>query len=130
MGAHACTTSVAITPVPNDTVLAGTSVTYNATLTGGLAAGYKWYVNGSLVSSSGASYTYIPSHGDSVWCIIKNVDSSCGVYGTASNRVHMVVPVTTAAAIVSPLSLSIHPNPTQDMLTPSLPQTGFLTLPS
>ncbi len=50
-------------------VCQSSSVTYTAIVTGGgPAPGYEWRVNGTLVSTTGATYTYTPGNNDSVSC--------------------------------------------------------------
>jgi len=86
------TPSITISPSPGDTVCAGTSVTYSATVTGSGTFTYKWVVNGTVVSTSGSSYTYTPANGDSVRCIFAGTGLCSGHADTvSSNTVHMVV---------------------------------------
>ncbi len=53
---------------PGDTSCAGTPVTFSVSPTaGGDLPGYKWFVNGALVSG-GSSHIYVPATGDVVYC--------------------------------------------------------------
>jgi uncharacterized protein (TIGR02145 family) len=57
--------------VNTDTVCAGTSVTFWATLVnGGSAPNYIWMVNGSGTGSNSSTLTFIPADGDCVSCIL------------------------------------------------------------
>jgi hypothetical protein len=61
---------VTITATPNP-FCPGGSVTCNAAPTnGGLLPGYQWKVNGSNVGTNSNTYTYNPTNGDSVRCIM------------------------------------------------------------
>ncbi len=62
--------NVVISVSPNDTVCAGTPVTYTAVVTnGGPTPVYQWTVNHVPVSSS-ASFTYIPLNNDTIKCVV------------------------------------------------------------
>jgi Secretion system C-terminal sorting domain len=67
--------TVAITINPNDTICAGTAVTYTATNTyGGTVPSYQWKKNGINVGTNSSVYTYTPNNGDSVRCIMTSSD--------------------------------------------------------
>jgi len=86
------TPAITISPNPNDTVCAGSLVTYSATVTGSGTFAYKWVVDGTVVSTSGSSYTYTPANGDSVRCVFAGTGLCSGNADTvSSNTVHMVV---------------------------------------
>ncbi|MCD6011365.1 MAG: repeat containing protein [Flavipsychrobacter sp.] len=54
--------------IPGNTVCTGTPVTYSvATTPGCTSPTYQWRVNGVIVGAA-SSYTYTPSHGDSIRC--------------------------------------------------------------
>ncbi len=88
-----CAPTVTIAAAPNDTVCTGTPVTFTATIaSGGTTNTYQWYVNGSVVSTAGNTYTYTPSDIDSVRCVITTSGGVCGSPVTASsNTINMVV---------------------------------------
>lgn len=62
--------SVSISFSPNDTVCAGTTVTFTAIHTnGGTAPTYDWYKNGSIVPGiTGNSYNFVPVTADVIKC--------------------------------------------------------------
>ena len=75
----------------NDTVCAGTSVTFSATTTNvGASPALHWKVNGSYVSSA-ASYSYIPTNGDRVKCIVVSSYSCPSPDSATSDTVTMSV---------------------------------------
>lgn len=77
---------------PDNSVPAGTNVTYTATPTnGGTAPGYQWKVNGVNVGTNSATYSYVPNDGDVVTCVITS-NSTCANGQTAtSNEINMTV---------------------------------------
>ena len=89
--------STMIGVIPGDTVCAGSMVTYSATsVNGGAGPVYTWKVNGVTVTgATGSTYSYSPSNGDVVSCVLTS-DATCAIPNTAlSNTVNMVVnPVT------------------------------------
>jgi len=85
------TPAISIAASPSDTVCAGTSVTYHATVTaGGTTPAYQWYINGVVVSAA-SSYTYTPASGDSIRCVFTG-SAECATLTTASSgTINMVV---------------------------------------
>jgi sugar lactone lactonase YvrE len=84
---------IGITVLPNDTVCAGTAVTYSATLTDSSTTGYQWYKNGApITGATNSTYTYTPTEtGDDIHCVYTGIDV-CSIAGhPASNTIHMVV---------------------------------------
>jgi uncharacterized protein (TIGR02145 family) len=62
--------SISITSSANP-VCAGTLVTYTATpLNGGVSPAYQWKVNGLNVGVNSSVYSYVPSNGDLIGCIL------------------------------------------------------------
>ncbi len=114
-----CTLAVAVNVVPNDTVCSGTSVTYTANVMyGGSSNTFKWYVNGSIVSTVGNTYTYTPSNIDSIRCVVTSSGGTCGSPVTASsNTINMVVNV--AGPITGPSLVCIGQS-----ITLSVPGSG------
>ena len=86
-----------------DTVCAGTAVTFTtATTSAGGILSYQWKLNGSNVGSSASSYTYTPSNGDSVRCVLTSTPNCSSSTTTSSNTVHMVVnPLVTPSINIS-----------------------------
>jgi len=75
---------------PNDTVCAGTSVTFTPIpVNGGTAPTYVWYVNSYPVALT-ASYTFIPADGDIV-SVTMTSNLNCAFPTTASGSVTMKV---------------------------------------
>ncbi|MCX6249953.1 MAG: hypothetical protein NTX61_04290 [Bacteroidetes bacterium] len=77
----------------NDTVCAGTQVTYSATPTnGGTTPAYQWQVNGGGVFPNAATMSYSPANGDIVNCILTSSNTVCISNNPAtSNAITMVV---------------------------------------
>ncbi len=92
------TVSVTIAATPNDTVCAGTPVTYTATAAGSGAPYYEWYRNGIVVGTSD-SYTYTPANGDSVRCVASVNVCGSGTAWASSSMINMVVTPLTPPAI-------------------------------
>jgi Secretion system C-terminal sorting domain len=83
--------NVTITSDPGDVVCQGTVVFYTALPSfGGSAPVYTWLVNGVAISGvTTANYSYAPSNGDSVWCVLHS-NYHCRVHDTgASNAIVM-----------------------------------------
>lgn len=76
-------------------VNAGAPVTYTATpVNGGTAPTYQWFVNNSPVSAaSGSTYTYFPSSGDLIKCVVVSSLSCVTDNPATSNTVTQVVNV-------------------------------------
>lgn len=85
------TPHVSITVSPNDTICAGTAVTFTAASTfGGSDPLYSWKQNGIPVSA-GSTYTYIPTNGDVVF-VTMNSNYICHTPGLAiSNNIALTV---------------------------------------
>ena len=68
---------------------------------GGPTPVYQWSVNGSVVGS-GSTYTYVPTNGDIISCLLTS-DASCTSPDTVSNSVSLTVtlPVTPSVSISS-----------------------------
>ena len=83
--------SVSVSPSANP-VCAGTSVTFSATQTnGGTTPVYQWKVNSVNAGANNPVYTYTPSNGDIITCILtSNATCSTGNPAT-SNAVNMSV---------------------------------------
>ncbi|MFZ2287987.1 MAG: hypothetical protein WAV93_13495, partial [Bacteroidales bacterium] len=73
-------------------VCASTSVTFTATPTnGGTAPAYQWYLNGGLVGSNSATYSYVPTNNDQVYVVLTS-NATCATGSPAtSNTVSMTV---------------------------------------
>ena len=95
--------TVTISASPGDTVCSGTSVVFSAIITGGTTASYAWMVNGTNVGS-GVTYTYIPTAGDVIECVVYITSYCSGATGpTFSNAITMVVnPLPAITATSSP----------------------------
>lgn len=95
-------TNISVTPtVPVSVSVAGSAnpvtqgatVTYTATPTnGGTTPAYAWYVNNNLVTGATSStYSYIPSNGDVVKCVLTSSISCATNNPATSNTVTMTV---------------------------------------
>ncbi len=99
------TPTVSIVPSPNDTVCAGTAVTFvpNATNQGSSPV-YNWSVNGLLMSVA-ASYTFVPADGDVV-TVVLNSNAICAIPGVARDTLTMAVYPSAPPAV----SIMVSPN--------------------
>lgn len=81
-------------------VCSGTTVTFTATPTnGGAAPSYQWKVNTIPVGGNSTTYSYIPSNGDQIICILtSNVACPTGNPAT-SNTITMTVNATNAVSV-------------------------------
>ena len=104
----AITLSNTLTISPADTVCSATEVTFTASVIASSGTiTYQWYVNGSMVSTSGSGYTYTPTNGDSIRCVA-TATNPCTSAMISSNTIYMVVnpynvPTITIAAPASAL---------------------------
>jgi uncharacterized protein (TIGR02145 family) len=81
--------SVTIAPSQNP-VCSGSSVTFTATpVNGGGSPGYQWQVNGFNVGTNNFTYSYIPTNGDLVSCILTS-SATCTINNPASSTQYPV----------------------------------------
>ncbi len=101
------TPAVTITPTPNDTVCAGTAVTFAPNpVNGGAGPVYQWSVNGTLVSTSN-TYAFIPANGDVV-SVTMTSNAVCPLPATGTGSMTMTV-----QPFVNPsVSIAANPNDT------------------
>ena len=110
-------------------VCSGTSVTYTATPTnGGATPSYQWKVNGSNVGTNQTTYSYSPTSGDAVTCVLTS-NATCATGNPAtSNSVSTTVnpnlPVSvsisgSSASVCSGTSVTYTATPTNGGATPS-----------
>ena len=99
--------SITINPSSNP-VCSGTSVIFTATTTnGGTAPSYQWQVNGINAGTNDPIYTYTPSNGDIVTCVLTS-NATCPTGNPAtSNSITMVVNNNLAVSIT--ISASVNP---------------------
>ena len=88
-------------------VCVGTSVKFTATpVNGGTNPAYQWKVNGANAGPDDSIYTYIPSNGDIVSCILTSSNTICVLNNPAtSDSITMVVNPNL------PVSVSVSANP-------------------
>ena len=86
-------------------VCAGTSDTFTATPTnGGATPAYQWKVNGTNAGANNPVYTYTPSNGDIVTCLLTS-NATCATGNPAtSNAINMTVNA------LLPVSVSVSPS--------------------
>lgn len=77
--------TINITANPAVPVCAGTSVTFNSTITnGGPSPSYQWKKNGVDVGSNSPTYTYVPANGDQIYCVLTS-NAPCLATNTATS---------------------------------------------
>ena len=92
---------VTITSSPGNPVCEGTSVTFSAApVNGGTAPFIRWTENGINVAT-GPTYTYIPSNGDNVYCMMKSNFQCILADSVFSNHIVVVVNPTPATPVVN-----------------------------
>lgn len=105
--------TINITANPALPVCAGTSVTFNSTITnGGPNPVYQWKKNGTNVGSNSPSYTYVPVNGDQIWCVLTS-NAPCLATNTATSSTIVM----TVNALPS-VGASVTPNATVCAGTP------------
>ena len=121
--------SVSITAMPGDTVFTGTTSIFTAIPNGLILPTYKWIVNGSLVSTLGNTYSYIPSSGDSIRCIVTSGSDCYGISVLISNTINMVVKSNVVAPVYHQTqNASFYPNPATHTITIENALGGYLVL--
>ena len=98
--------SVAIVADANP-VCSGTTVTFTATPTNGGTPSYQWKLNGGNVGTNLPSYSYIPSNGDLVSCVMTS-SLSCTSGNPATSNI-ITMSVTTPASVSVLISASANP---------------------
>ncbi len=102
--------SVAIAASANSTC-PGTSVTYTATPTnGGSTPSYQWKVNGANVGTNNPVYSYTPTNGDVVSCILTSNETCVTGNPATSNNINVVVEdieIPTVASCPSDINVNI-----------------------
>jgi hypothetical protein len=81
-----------ITVSPNDTLCADSLATFTATATNaGSTPMYQWLKNGTNAGTNSTTYTYLPTNGDSVRCVLTS-NAPCAVPAqVSSNSINMVI---------------------------------------
>ena len=83
--------SVTVAVSPNDTVCAGTLVTFTATPTnGGPAPTYAWRNNGTLVSSTTNTYSTTTLHDSDIITVIMTGNTACATTPTAFGNITLM----------------------------------------
>ena len=92
--------AVSILSAPGTEVCTGTAVTFTASPSyGGVAPTYNWIKN-TANAGSGSSFTYTPSDGDNVYCVMTS-DYACRLANNASsNHITMTVDVSMTPTVV------------------------------
>ena len=104
------TVNTSVTPTlsvsGNNTVCAGTAVTYTASSNVG-GVSYQWQVNGINAGANSSSYTYTPANGDIVRCISTMSGSCYTSNADTSNAITMTV----NASVTPTISIVAGSNP-------------------
>ncbi len=92
--------TVGVSANPGTVVCAGTPVVFSASIIGGgTTPGFTWMKNGTTAGTS-STYSYIPSNGDVVYCIL-NSNYHCRLANSASSsHITMEVDVLTTPSVV------------------------------
>ena len=107
---------VNIAVTPNDTVITGTAVTTTATATNhGTIIGYQWVKNG-VNASTNSTYTYTPTNGDNVYCIVTVRACTGRMYTDTTITIHITVNSGVGVANTTNYSTHTYPNPVIDVL--------------
>jgi uncharacterized protein (TIGR02145 family) len=89
-------------------VCAGTQVTFTgAAMHGGFNPSYQWLVNGSTVGSNQPTYTYAPSNGDLIQCILTSSET-CATNNPATSNPY---PVSVSPLLPVSITVSASANP-------------------
>lgn len=101
---------VTISVSPNDTVCAGTAVTFTATPTnGGTNPDYQWYRNNVLVGTNSSTYTNSAlTNNDAIYVIMTSHANCVAVPTDTSN----IITMTIKPSVTPSVSISISPNDT------------------
>jgi uncharacterized protein (TIGR02145 family) len=84
----------------SDTVCPGTVVSFTAIpVNGGSGPTYQWKVNGISVGTNSPAYSYIPSNGDSVRCVLSSGDTCVLNNPASSNEIIMVINSTSVVGV-------------------------------
>jgi uncharacterized protein (TIGR02145 family) len=99
--------SVTIAPSQNP-VCTGNSITFTATPTnGGLSPSYQWKVNGISVGTNSPLYSYVPTNGDLVSCILTSSET-CTTGNPASS---IQYPVSVSPNLPTGITIAASSNP-------------------
>jgi|GEM_PF-274335 len=94
--------SSAINVFPDDTVCAGTMLTFNALpVNGGVTPNFEWKVNGATMLTGSPVFSYLPSNGDLVSVIIYSSLPCLTVPATTADKAVGVLPAQVPVATVS-----------------------------
>ena len=100
--------TISIAATPSNSICAGILVTFTATPSSATSPSYQWIKNGANVGTNSTTYTYTPSNGDSVRCVITKTDACAGVLSASSNTINMTVNPT----VVPSVSITVSPSNT------------------
>jgi sugar lactone lactonase YvrE len=118
---------VNIAVTPNDTVVTGALVTTNATVPTGTITNYQWVKNGANASTNSA-YTYTPTNGDSVYCIVTVRACTGRMYTDTTTAIHLTVTGDAGVANTTNYTTHTYPNPVIDVLHVATTETQHFVL--
>jgi hypothetical protein len=89
--------------VDQNSICAGTTVTFTATPTNGGTALYQWYRNGVPEGTNSTTFTYIPVNGDQVYVVMTSgmtcISGSPATSNTVTMAVNPILPVSVAITV-------------------------------
>ena len=101
---------------PNDTVSTGTQVTTTASINTGTITSCQWIKNGINTGTNSSSYTYTPTNGDSVYCIVTVRACTGRMYTDTTTAIHITVNSGVGVASTTNYTNYTYPNPVHDVL--------------
>ena len=101
---------------PNDTVITGTQVTTTAIVNTGTITACQWVKNGIATGTTTSSYTFTPTNGDSIYCIVTTRACTGRTYTDTTLVLHITVTGDAGVANTTNSIIHTYPNPVTDVL--------------
>ena len=101
---------------PNDTISTGTQVTTTATVNTGTITTCQWIKNSVTTGIATSSYSYTPTNGDSIYCIVTARACTGRMYTDTTTAIHITVTGGAGVTSITNYTTYIYPNPVTDVL--------------